>query len=205
MDVRNTAKQRETPVGLMGRGVIAKSAGLMSSGAIDLTLAPVMPLTPSPTAPLPSKRAYKPRARKCKQCGEGFTPQRKSALYCSAACNQKAYRKRQSKAKKAAPKPKPQLAPFVCEHCGKSSWQPVVKDRRYCSATCRVGACGARREAAIEALALTGVGYEKAAIAVESLGMKTISASLGCLGLAYDAQARQWMNGAERMSSDEQR
>lgn len=170
-----------------------KSKGLMPTSVTPLTPAPVTQTPPSPTV----KRAYKPRARKCKQCGEHFTPQRKGGEYCGAACRQAAYRKRLSKAVKAQPKVKPAVAPFVCEHCGKSSWQPVVKDRRYCSATCRVGACAARKEAAIEALALTIGDYDKAAVSVENLGMKVTRAALACMGLQYDAVARQWVNGSE--------
>lgn len=174
-----------------------KSKGLTPMGVTALTPALVTHSAPSPIALPTKKRAYKPRARKCKQCAEAFTPQRKGADYCGAACRQAAYRKRQSKAVKAQPKAKPAVAPFVCEHCRKASWQPVVKDRRYCSATCRVGACAVRKEAAIAALALTIGDYDKAAVSVENLGMRVTRAALASMGLQYDVAARQWVKGSE--------
>ena len=44
---------------------------------------------------LTKKRKAERRANTtCSECGEAFTPERSDALYCGAACKQRAYRKR---------------------------------------------------------------------------------------------------------------
>lgn len=52
------------------------------------------------------------RSRKCRHCGELFTPDRKGQVYDTSACKQAAYRQRWQKTHKPVPRD--------CEYCGEA-------------------------------------------------------------------------------------
>jgi hypothetical protein len=137
-------------------------------------------------------RSYKPRARRCKSCGQNFTPKAKHARFCSDRCRKAAWRKHShNKSKPAAKMVEYQVV--VCACCGKSFFANDGKGAKHCTPSCRTKAWRERREAAVEALVLDmGIQPTKAADLIEVGGMRKITAYLTARGYAYDVVARAW-------------
>jgi hypothetical protein len=143
-----------------------------------------------------TRRTYKPRARRCKTCGDTFTPKSKHGAYCSDKCRKKAWRDRVARSKAAKPQPakEEQLELLTCPTCGHGFFAPAGKGQRHCSPSCRTKAWRQRRAAAVEALACDmGITYDKASDVVEQYGMKKTGEYLGSRGYVFDVEERVWL------------
>src|SRR5690242_50649 len=87
-----------------GEQVTDQSVTLSLRGLPDQSVTPTAP-TSDQTKPRKTarKRHYKARQRHCKSCGALFTPERKTARFCTPKCRQADYRKKLPKASKAEP------------------------------------------------------------------------------------------------------
>lgn len=175
---------------------VGQSAPLRSAayGATVTLAAPTLPprQTAAPVTEKPRrKRHYTPRARACKTCGEAFTPQRKTARFCSAACRQADYRKRQQRRRPAPPAPA--LEACTCARCDAGYFADPAHPSLYCSPRCKHAAWRERRSGAAVAVAVaTGCSIENAADVVERQGMPWVTHHLATLGWHYEARARRW-------------
>jgi hypothetical protein len=143
------------------------------------------------TAEKTTHRSYKPRARRCKNCGENFTPKSKHGRFCTDNCRKTAWKREQGR-KNRSVKVQPALEVIVCAGCSKSFFG--LSGQKHCKAACKTAAWRIRRTAAIVALAVDmGISEAKAADAIDFGGMKKITAYLAARGYYYDATAKAWL------------
>lgn len=137
----------------------------------------------------------KPRRRKCKCCKQPFTPSKRGALYCSAACRKRAWARSNAKKRARQPRADEGLEIAMCAHCQRPYWREAGKAQQlYCKPGCRTLAARARRAAAEIALAgLLNMSIEKARDCSESWGMIKLARLLAENGLVYDAASRAWV------------
>lgn len=160
------------------------TSGAGQASRAGLTAAHVTVLTPPPVTRHGQKR------HTCKACRTPFVGA-KQAKFCSHKCRQAHYRKRQQKARKAAPAPR-RVASCTCVYCGARF--VAAPGAKYCTPSHRTLAWAARRHAAIEAVAvLYGLRVENVADLADSKGMKPLRDALTKRGYAYDERARRWV------------
>jgi len=117
---------------------------------------------------------------RCACCKRKFTPKRTDARYCSAACRQRAYRRRQRARRRGLSSP-PAARVNLCQHCGAGFWA-TAPGQRYCSPSCRQLAYRARRRQVEAALVAAGVPAGLAADTVERFGLARVRAALAAGG-----------------------
>lgn len=179
-----------------------KAAGLTPVRGREVMAAGETLLTP----PLVTKRAYKPRARKCAcGCGKVFTPpsQAPRKRFYDDACRKRAARRRAAKQRPAAPKAAPVLVLMECQFCGVTFLGVEGKGGKYCKPAHRVAAAEARRAAAIEAAVIIvgsvgGLTPEDVTAFVEREGMRKVSAYLRQQGMVYSEADRRWLVPVEQ-------
>ena len=115
------------------------------------------------------------RGVRCAVCGESMAGRTRRARYCSAACRQVAYRRRQrghnQSTQKRSGRRQLLATPARCAHCGGSYWRQHAR-QRYCAPTCRKSAYKARRaDLAAELAHHTGCAAEHAQDVIEAAGM----------------------------------
>jgi hypothetical protein len=145
-----------------------------------------------------TRRAYKPRSRRCKICRESFTPKSKHGEYCSDKCRKKAWRDRVAKAKqnKSQPVKEALLELLICPTCGQGFFATVGKGQRHCTPSCRTKAWRQRRIATIDILTFDmAISREKAADLLETGGLEKIRVYLNARGYFYDEKERNWVRG----------
>ncbi len=139
------------------------------------------------------RRAYTPRARRCKVCGTEFKPDSKKAKYCSDNCRAKAYRDRKAAVKSDQPR-EVIVEALICPQCGLGFYAVKGKGAIFCSPTCRAGGYKARRRAAVAAQAADlGITQEDARDAIETRGLEEIAAHLTGRGWLYDYVTKSWV------------
>ena len=144
------------------------------------------------TADKATHRSYKPRARRCKNCGEHFTPKSKHGRFCTDNCRKAAWKREQGRKNRSVKVQQPALEVIVCAGCGKPFFG--LAGQKHCKAACKTAAWRIRRSAAIVALAVDmGISEAKAADAIDFGGMKKITAYLTARGYSYDAITQAWL------------
>lgn len=139
---------------------------------------------------------YPARARKCAQCGQVYTPLRKTGRYCSNACRQAAFKARRRKARKrAGTSAQSALIVHTCPHCTRTWLDRPNTLRVYCSGACTQAAYKARKRATVRALgALLALDHGKAFDLVERLGTTRARQQLQRCGLEYCIPARTYVS-----------
>ena len=139
---------------------------------------------------------YPIRPRKCKRCGQVFTPRYKLAKYCSNACRQAGHKARHKRKRKAsAAAAEAGLIVHTCPHCRRNFLDRVHTLRVYCTGACTQAAYKARKRATVHALgALLALDHGKAFDLVERLGTTRARQQLQLFGMEYNPFARQYIS-----------
>lgn len=177
----------KSPQGLTKR----KTTGETPKMATDVSTTQTTHITPEKV----THRSYKPRARRCKNCGHTFTPKSKHGRFCSDNCRKATWKREQGRKRRSAEPRQPALEVIVCGGCDKSFFG--LPGQKHCKASCKTAAWRIRRTAAIVAVAVDmGISEAKAADAIDFGGMKKITAYLTARGYHYDATAKAWLINA---------
>jgi hypothetical protein len=148
------------------------------------------------TSKRPTKRTYKPRARRCKHCKQSFTPKTKHGKFCCDTCRKNFW---ECQGKRSKPAKEERLELVTCAGCRQGFFATEGKGQKHCSASCRTKAWRIRRQATIEALGVElGINQEKAADVLETGGMKKITSFLSARGYAYDEVEHLWFPNFSR-------
>lgn len=148
-------------------------------------------------------------ASKCKHCKKAFQHTKIDQKFCSSACRQAAYRKRQAAAKQAKKRGVERVAmtqdktPIlaICGHCG-GGFFPKRGNGTFCSTSCRTLHHRALKAAIPDALAAAyGLPQTTAQDLVESQPMAKLRGLLGERGWAYQHDQRRWVQQIEMVSS----